>query len=337
LKKIAFGIAAAALAASAAAQSDATVTVFGIADLNARHVKNGSLSVNQLANSGYTNNRLGFRGTEDLGGGLKAAFWLEHGMNMDTGTPGDAAKFWNRRASISLSGGFGEVRLGRFLTAQYLGYGNFDPFGDAGLGAAGNFTTVLGSGALTKVRADNMVSYLLPSNLGGAYGQFDVSAGENAVGNKHHGGILGYKNGPLDVAGAFGSTEVTGGKYKVATLGASYAFPAVTLIGNLHQVKYTANNKKFARALLGAKVPLGQHELRGSISVGNASGGGTDNNDARMVALGYAYHMSKRTVLYATAAQISNKGAAAFVVATVPPAVAGQKSSGFEGGIRHAF
>jgi predicted porin len=331
-------VAAILASASITASAQSNVTVFGVADLDVRSVDNGSGSQKQVASSGLTTSRLGLRGTEDLGGGLQAGFWLEHGLQWDTGTQLVATQFWNRRSSVSLSSTqWGEVRLGRFLTAQYLGYGNFDPFGDAGVGAIGNLTSVLGSTATTKVRANNLVSYFLPKNLGGVYGQFDVAAGEGVSGQKYSGALLGYAAGPLDVAVSFGSTDVTGGKYDMATLGATYKFDFGTLMGNWHQMKNTANDRKLVHTVIGGTVPVGAGEVRASFSTANANGGGTGADDARMVALGYVYNLSKRTALYTTYARISNDGAASFVVSSGPAAVAGKASTGYDIGIRHSF
>ena len=93
MKHIAAFALLAVAAASASAQS--TVTLFGIVDFAARHVKNGDDSLRSLTGNGLNSSRLGFRGVEDLGGGLKAGFWLEHGFNPDSGTQSDAARFWN--------------------------------------------------------------------------------------------------------------------------------------------------------------------------------------------------------------------------------------------------
>ena len=72
--------------ASAAASAQSSVTLFGVLDLNARYVKNGDVSLKSLSSGGINTSRLGFRGIEDLGGGLSAGFWLETGINPDTGT-----------------------------------------------------------------------------------------------------------------------------------------------------------------------------------------------------------------------------------------------------------
>jgi len=119
-------------AASAGAYAQSSVTLFGIIDEAGRYVKNGDLKIKSLASGGINTSRLGVRGTEDLGGGLKAGFWLETGLNADSGTQSDSTRFWNRRTTVSLLGNFGEVRLGRDFTPTYTGYSDYDVFGDNG-------------------------------------------------------------------------------------------------------------------------------------------------------------------------------------------------------------
>ncbi|MFX8262517.1 porin, partial [Acinetobacter baumannii] len=76
--------------------------------------------------------RLGFRGVEDLGGGLKAGFHLEGEI---FGDDGNASGFnFKRRSTVSLAGGFGEVRLGRDLTPGYSKFISYDLFGQVGIG-----------------------------------------------------------------------------------------------------------------------------------------------------------------------------------------------------------
>jgi predicted porin len=87
-------------------------------------------------------------------------------------------------------------------------------------------------------------------------------------------------------------------------------------------------------------VPFGLSAVRLSYIHANASGGGTDANDATQLALGYTYTLSKRTSVYATLARINNKGAAKFAVnpsADLPAAAVGKKSTGYEAGVRHSF
>ena len=130
-----------------------------------------------LSTNGLNTSRLGVRGVEDLGDGLKAGFWLETGLNPDTGTTSDGTRFWNRRSTVSLSGKFGEVRLGRDFTPSYTGNSDYDPFGDNGVAAAGKFAPKFGTAVDTLTRADNEATYFLPSGLNGVYGQVSVAAG----------------------------------------------------------------------------------------------------------------------------------------------------------------
>ncbi|MEP7298374.1 MAG: porin, partial [Burkholderiales bacterium] len=331
------------ISATAAAQSN--VTLFGILDANARYVKNGDLKLKSLGSNGANTSRIGLRGTEDLGDGLKAGFWLEAGLNPDTGTQSDGTRFWNRRSTVSLLGNFGEVRLGRDYTPTYLGYSDYDVFGDNGLAASGKFDSSLGTTRDTGTRADNLISYFTPSNLGGFYGRATVGAGEGVSGKKYVGGRAGYAAGPLDVSASYGQTTVTpisngDEKFKTADIGASYDFGVVKASGYYTQSKTGA--LKLAVYNLGASVPIGPGVLRASYIHANATGttaAGVDTNpnDANQFALGYLYNLSKRTAVYTTVATVKNKGAATFAVASAPTLLAGEKSTGVEFGLRHSF
>ncbi len=187
----------ASLAGMASAQS--SVTLFGIVDATVAYGKGTVSKKTQLTNSGYNSSRLGFRGTEDLGGGMSASFWLEAGLNNDNGTGaatntnnqasggalagmnGSQGLTFNRRSTVSLAGGWGELRLGRDYTPQFWNLTVFDPFGTNGVGT----TQVLNSNsAITgpiNVRSSNSIGYFLPGNLGGFYGQVQYYMGENNI------------------------------------------------------------------------------------------------------------------------------------------------------------
>ena len=87
-------------------------------DISVNQIKNGSTSIKSMNSDQLNSNRLGFRGTEDLGGGLLASFWLEGGMAVDTGTP--AGFNFTRRSTVSLTSSMGEIRLGRDYTNSFL-------------------------------------------------------------------------------------------------------------------------------------------------------------------------------------------------------------------------
>ena len=335
-------------AVAGVANAQSTVTVFGIVDAAVRNVKNGDNSVKSLASGGFNSSRLGFNGVEELGAGLRANFWLEHGFNVDTGSVSDAARFWNRRATVGLSGGFGEVRLGRDFTPTYTTFSNFDPFGDNGVAAGGKFFNTLGTNVDTNTRSDNLVSYFLPADIGGVYGQASVAAGEGTNGKKYIGARVGYRAGAVNAAVAYGQTEVswvTPGvdKYKVLAAGASYDFGVVKLSGYFDQKKYASLNVRTAN--LGVQVPIGPGYLRAGYTRVDASGNlrgaaSISPNDASQLAVGYVYNLSKRTALYGTAARVDNKARATYVTNAVPALPnpnTGRDSTGIEFGIRHSF
>jgi predicted porin len=345
MKHIAAFALLAVAAASASAQS--TVTLFGVVDVAARHVKNGDHSLRSLTGNGLNSSRLGFRGVEDLGGGLKAGFWLEHGFNADSGTQSDAARFWNRRSTVSLSGNFGEIRLGRDFTPTFSGFADYDVFGTNGVGDASKFNSMLGTNADTATRSDNEVTYFLPGNLGGFRGQVSFAPSENVAGKKYIGGRVAYGAGPLDVSLAYGQTTVTPAlgedKLKSVVLGASYDFGVVKLTGYVQRNEFA--NQELDLANIGVQVPLGQGILRASYVRADASGRNTagasvENNDANQFAVGYVYNLSKRTALYTTVARVNNKGTASFVVpggVALPSPNNGKDSTGVDFGLRHSF
>jgi predicted porin len=301
-------VALAVLAAAGAASAQSSVTLFGVVDagvsyytVKSQFVSTGLFAVpaftvpagvkrsqTALSNSGYNSSRIGFRGTEDLGGGLAASFWLESGLTNDDGARG--INQFNRRSTVSLSGGFGEVRLGRDYTPTFWNDTVFDPFGTNGVGtnlistvntnlftARGTGTPAIGlGGSDTYVRTSNSIGYFLPPNLGGFYGQvqyalhenvkFSDTAGSPSKRGRYVGGRIGYANGPLDVAASYGqstafdTTTVVGGvatnaenKLKTANLGASYDFGVVKLFGEVSRVK---DDAEAAGVLLGLPVTV---------------------------------------------------------------------------------
>ncbi|WP_194722578.1 porin, partial [Noviherbaspirillum malthae] len=111
------------------------VTVYGVADAGLARIDNGRVNTTALQSGQQSGSRIGFRGTEDLGGGLSAIFTLENGFNIDDGTLGQGGRLFGRQAFVGLQGGFGAVKLGRQYNPIRTAVENIDPFG---LGLAGN-------------------------------------------------------------------------------------------------------------------------------------------------------------------------------------------------------
>jgi predicted porin len=343
-------------ATSAFAQS--SVTVSGIVDAAVRQVSNeGVGSAKSVVSGSNSTSRLIFSGKEDLGGGLSAGFHLEHGLLVDTGTPAAAEKFWDRRATVSLSSSrWGEARLGRDFVPSYVAWSRYDPFAYVGVARSANLVSssptgpirsAFGSNANTTVRSDNAAQLLLPGGLGGLEGGLLAAPGEGgdaAAGKATVLGIrLGYTGSGFGVSAATTSSEnnlTTAGKFTDSVVGGQAELANVKLSAAWRQFKYDDARQKLL--MLGAVATFGAHEVKASWVKADLSGSVADasiaDNDASQVGLGYVYNLSKRTALYATAAQVSNDGAARYVVPEGPAGMAaGGTSRGYEAGVRHRF
>ena len=333
-----------AFAGAASAQS--SVTLFGIVDAAYGHVSAGGRSVTGISNSGLNSSRLGFRGVEDLGGGMRAGFWIEGALSNDDGNA--AGLTFQRRSTLSLMGNFGEVRIGRDYTPTFWNTTVYDVFGTNGVGQSMTPGMISAAGITTNttaVRSNNSVSYFLPGGLGGFTGQFMYALGEVAsnAANRGQGNYfgmrLGYGAGPLaanfataTVKGVSGATNV-----KSNNIGVSYDFGAVKPMFFWGTEK-AGTGAKVSAWELSALAPMGAGELRAAYSkydVANSA------NDWNKFAFGYGYNLSKRTQLYTTYARVSNKGVQNRTVSnnglSAGAGVAGANSTGYEFGVRHSF
>ncbi|MBB3295147.1 putative porin [Mitsuaria sp. BK045] len=335
----------AGFAGAAAAQS--SVTLFGVIDVAARYTKANGQDTKQLSNDGSSSSRIGVRGVEDLGGGLKAGFWLEGALAADTGTA-DSSRFWGRRASVSLMGDFGEVRLGRGKTSTRLVVDDFDVYTTTGLGDVTRTYTTFGLNSATVTnydtnnRADNLVQYFLPSDLGGVYGSFDVAAGEGAQGKKMYGGRLGYKVADLNVAAGYQTTDVLLSKVKQLSLGGSYDFKVVKISALWTQLKYASYKQNVYT--VGAVVPVtaagsltAQYTKAETNNAADRAAAVGLHGDAQAFTIGYQHNLSKRTALYTTASIIDNDNSNFRVANNAVAAATGGKSGGLDVGIKHSF
>jgi len=341
-------LALAALTAFAgAASAQSSVTLFGVVDVAGRNVDNGSAgSMYTLSTDGNASSRLGFRGVEDLGGGLRAGFWIEGALAADTGNA--TGLTFQRRSTISLLGNFGELRLGRDYTPTFWTHTQFDVFGTngvgsqlnmmshqaAGTGPVGSTNLVNANQTSTLVRANNTIGYHLPA-LGGLYGQAMVAAGEGTPGNKYFGGRIGYAAGPFNVAFAYGVTDQTGPMIDDQTewnLGGSWNFGFMTLMGQYSETEYS--NRLTKNATAGVLVPIGAGTIKASYS----ETGGSNMGNAKQIAVGYVYDLSKRTAVYAHYATIENENGGRFAISGGPAnRNTNFDSKGYEFGVRHSF
>jgi predicted porin len=323
MKKPAIALCALCAAATVSAQS--SVTLFGVVDAGISHYSTTSRSwglalprqskqsQTVLSNSGYNSSRIGFRGTEDLGGGMAASFWLEAPVANDTGA--SAISNFGRRSTVSLSGPFGEVRLGRDYTASFWNDAVFDPFGVNGVGTnliavvnsnlaasralatGGLLNGGLSAGTDSYLRTSNAVSYFLPTGLAGVYGQAQYALHENvqvsgvagspSKRGRYAGGRLGWTNGKADVSLGYGestlsSASLGGEKIKSLNIGGSYDFGVVKAFGEWSRVSDVRNGAtalaerttdRYNGVVAGVNVPVGAGVIRASFARVNFKNG----------------------------------------------------------------
>jgi len=349
-----------AFAGAASAQS--SVTVYGIVDLGFAHVDDGSAagSKNGIDSGGQSASRIGFKGTEDLGNGLKALFQLEATIAADTGAAFNTATAatsgpnnglsnnsggFNRFATVGLqSAAFGTVLLGRQTSVIKDAYDQIDPFGDGG--TVGAISSIFFNGALAGDfgRISNSVKYTSNSFSGfkanAAYG-FGETVGDTGA-NSNYGLGLGYANGPLNVQFAYHNQDRTNaalvqtGENKLMLLGATYDFGVVKLHGAYADTKLEApigTEVKFRNYMIGASAPIGPGTLFASYSANDNRTVG--DSDAQKFAISYSYDLSKRTNLYTGYSRTSNDNGSRIGLGGTAPL--GETASIFNVGIRHKF
>lgn len=342
---------------SALAQS--SVTLFGGVDAGVRYVSNDAGSKTSLQSGNNYTTRFGLRGEEDLGGGLKAGFWLESAVNASTGVAGGmgGAQLWDRRSTLSFSGPLGEVRLGRDYTPVFRAFAATDVFNYAGAvsmvslynnPASTVVAQAFGSKVTAIARTNGSLQYFTPKGLGGFYLNAMVSnsgGGTTSGDYDYRGARVGYAAGPVDVTLAAGSAkiEASGKNFTIASATGVYRLPAskVKLTAGVVQMKYL--NAKQVNYTAGVDWPIGPGQVVATYhrinQSGNAiSGASVSANDADVLGLGYVHNLSKRTALYGTAAFFNNHGAGRFGVAGgLAGSAAGTNSRGLDLGVRHLF
>ena len=366
-------IAAAVMTAAGAADAQSSMTIFGILDVALLHATaTGGGHLNLLTPSEFNASRLGFRGSEDLGGGMSASFVLDGVIFPDDGRAGGSIPAgnqppapaggggmnFNRRSTVSLAGNWGEVRLGRDFTPTFFEQSTYDPFGVLGIGTSQvqvGAAAIAPAGTLgVMVRASNQIAYFLPKDLGGTYGQAAYWLGENAQNGAAtqrdgtgYAGRLGYAKGPFDVSAAWGKTKFAAGDYTTWGVGGQWNFGVINVMSMVQNDRRSAPMNVEGRGwVLGAVLPLGQSQIMVAYSAYALKYGvaGRPDPKQRKWALGYVYNLSKRTALYAQAARVQNSsgfvgGPASTVIGSVAygPGVINGSSTGNEVGIRHSF
>jgi len=329
-------LASLALLSTSAAFAQSSVTLYGRVNTSIEHSKVGSLS-----QSGVNNNasRFGFKGVEDLGGGLKAGFQLESGFDSSTGR--SDATFFGRQSELNLSGNFGMVRLGNFIPESYYAVADYG-VQDQPNHDTGNFANQLYTSVSFGNQA-NKVGYRTPE-IGGFWAEGTVSMHEKANRTNPLGLNVGTKNA-YDLAANWesGALALGAGYAKLgdnwdAGLRAHYTVGAVQVGAyyqrNDYQIVGTRNSVGIA----------GQYAFGASELVANYIWASKWNNvadsGAQQLILGYNYNLSKRTKVYAAYTYVKNKAGANYAynfVNNTGTLANGADPRTFGVGVRHNF
>jgi predicted porin len=348
---------------SGCAVAQSNVTIYGLVDAGIVSERGGANgSVTKVSSGVSAASRLGFRGTEDLGGGLSASFVLESGPRIDTGELDVPDTIFNRQAYVGLKSGIGALTLGRQYTPYFLTVSTVaDPFTAGYAGTALNLFPAVGNNR----RTSNTVQYTSPK-MSGFSGELAYSMGEQAVSNsagRQFGAAFAYSKGPLNARLAYNNknndtaADATQSIARNTLLAANYNFGMVkgflaygvdkgknsavlpTTKTNPNPFGVVAPQTKPVASidsrdlLVGVALPFGASAVLASyIRKDDRTG---LNQDASQWGLGYTFALSKRTSLYGSYAKIENDNGAAYTVGNNSEVGTGDQA--FNLGVRHTF
>lgn len=307
-------LAALAVCGTTAAMAQSSVTIYGRVNTTIERQKVGDESVTGMFNN---SSRIGFKGVEDLGGGLKAGFILESGFASDTGA---GLQGFQRQSELNLSGNFGMLRLGNFDAESYYATADFISMHNHDTGSSADALYDY------NMRTANKIAYRTP-DMGGFWAEVQHSFHEKAPGERNAWDFAAnYNAGALGLGAGYSQV----GDDKQAGLRASYAMGPVTL-GAYYQrsdkeVLGTRNNFR-----LSAMYAMGASEFHANVGRANKWSEVADSASTQWT-LGYNYNLSKRTKVYGYYTKVNNKAAGTYMTGTP-----GVDFSSFAAGVRHNF
>lgn len=343
-----------ALPAAAQNAPGTSVTVYGLIDGCLASADLGSERLNAVSSGCLYGSRLGFRGTEDLGGGLQAAFTLESGITIDNGQLAQGGRMFGRKALVSLSGPWGTVEAGRDYAPAFYLVQPIDPMA-LGIGTASS-SLWTGAASTTSARNDNAVNYLSPT-WGGVSLRLQATAGEGGAGGarKSQGLNLLYRSGGTlaglsyarvgdvaddqhDSAFTLGVKQELG-RFSVAALAQSGAWEASRTAAAPASTS-SVFSRKYRSWLVGGSVRTGSVGKL-SLSIKRYDDRTVRNFDFTQVSVNYVHALSKRTDLYAGWSRLGNNSRTSYTVSDATgaygPVQAGASTSLLAAGIKHVF
>ena len=345
---------------SAYAQSG--VTLYGVLDSSVAYTSNvnaaGDSQVKMPTLTGSLPSRFGFKGVEDLGGGLQAIFALESGFGVDTGIAGQGGRLFGRQAWVGLKGRYGSVMLGRQMNMSFWATQKSDIMGPA------LFSISSLDLYLPNARSDNAIGYLgtfSDVTVGATYslGRDGSAAGGpaatgcagevagNAKACRQITALLGYDTGRY---GATASYDILHGNAGAANgltssrhfdrrvIASAYAMAGQLKIGGgiIDRTIRAATGPVDSQLLyFGAAYPLAPAlVLDGQLAKLAVK---ASANDSTLATARLTYHLSKRTAIYGAIGRMDNSGAAAVALDAGGSVGAGRTQNGAMAGMRHFF
>ncbi len=356
MKKSLIALAALATVATAA-QAQSSVTIYGVVDAGVASVTgktSGTANtttqsnityvggaqgqrVTGMVNGGLSTSRLGFRGVEDLGGGLKAGFTLEAEFLADNGSQTSTAEaLFARESSLGLSGGFGELKLGRVNQFGYALLAKFDALGGNNVGGA----VATGN---RQARSENTVQYVTPKYNGFQAGiqtgtrtsSTTATYGEvtgEVSGNRTNSYFASYDNGPLELAYIYSDErDYNGDKYRdFNTAFARYNFGVARIVAGYVQQNFdrkvatasttassntssatwaTGDTRKTTKTFVGVNVPVTSAvAVNAQVEQIKYDLEGAASQKPTVYTLAATYAFSKRTTAYGIYATVKQDG-----------------------------
>ena len=263
-------ISLAVLAASTGAFAQSSVTLYGTADAGVGKLGKGKVGMQANTAVNTSNSFLGFRGTEDLGGGLKAGFQFEQGINLKDGSTDDKANYsiptiWQRQANLWLGGNWGTFRMGRAFSPSRNAFAAWDITGDANNSVA---TATYGNLGGNGPRNSSQFSYKTPDFGGFAAELGYVFKPDNGGRAKVDLGLT-YINGPLSAGVSYNKEKNAKANY---ALGAQYRFGMFALAAGYHHIENGGYNDDITGQPIAGAVGRGSGvSLGGKANFGAAS------------------------------------------------------------------
>jgi predicted porin len=330
--------------AATGAFAQSSVQIDGVFDAGYQAIDYKGNKVNGIGNNGASTSQINLRGTEDLGGGLKANFRIETDMstvNRDSNKAGGMGAFGNGEIRVGLAGRFGAIDAGAV---------NYNSLGTALVGQpfGTNYGSGFGATLAGLVRSDNSFKYTSPSFSGlnvtlynsqkqdkpntatvsASPFTFDV-AGADEIG-------VNYANGPI--AASFSNLKakgITGVNTTYNTLGANYAFGAAKLFALMQDKKVSDSSDKTSYFTLSGTYTIGATTLLAQFGELKDKAGTNNGKKSKLAAIGASYALSKRTDVYARYESIDDKAGVAAV--TTFDTTTGDKRTRTAIGIKHSF